>query len=85
MNENDLVIVNTWGINSRQKVQYYPQLGFIERIKYHRQQESVDKTIKTFPSLGKYGLWVMMFNATFNNISAISWRRFIGGGKRRTW
>jgi hypothetical protein len=27
----------------------------------------------------------MMFNATFNNISAISWRHFIGGGKRRTW
>jgi len=53
--------VNTWSINfweqrSKQKVQNYPQLGFIERIKYHRHQESVDKIIQAFPSLGNYGL-----------------------------
>jgi hypothetical protein len=26
------------------------------------------------------GVWVMVFNATFNNISVILWLSFIGGG-----
>jgi len=30
-------------------------------------------------------IWITVFNATFNNISAISWRwDFIGGGNRIT-
>jgi len=30
------------------------------------------------------GLWFMVFNATFNNISVISWRSFFfGGGETR--
>jgi len=28
--------------------------------------------------------WFMVFNATFNNISVISWRQFIGGGNQST-
>jgi len=28
--------------------------------------------------------WFMVFNATFNNISVISWLSFIGGRNRRT-
>jgi len=27
-------------------------------------------------------VWFMVFNATFNNISVISWVNFIGGGNR---
>jgi len=29
--------------------------------------------------------WFMVFKATFNNISAISWGSVIGGGNRSTW
>ena len=33
---------------------------------------------------GLSGLWPTVFNATFNNISAISWQSFIVGGNRST-
>jgi hypothetical protein len=35
---------------------------------------------------GNLFVCLMLFSATFNNISAISWRQvIIGGGNRRTW
>ncbi|XP_052087239.1 probable helicase senataxin isoform X2 [Mytilus californianus] len=60
LNEGDLVIVNTWGVNAwevsaKHKAKYYPQLGFIERLQYRRNQGDVVKILQTFPSLVKEG------------------------------
>ena len=32
--------------------------------------------------INEVGLWFMVFNVTFNNISVISWQCFFGGGNR---
>jgi hypothetical protein len=41
-----------------------------ERISDYPEHSIIGYSIKWF------GFWLMMFNATFNNISAISWRQF---------